>query len=937
MKSQTNIDVTFLQRIPALLLTLALGTVIAISPATAQPVNDQCSGALALATGATLNANTATATATGDPTPGCQSFGAGVWYVFTPSSNGVATISTCGSDFDTVLSVYTGTCGALTGLANGCNDDDGPSCNGLQASLTFPATTGTPYYILVGGALGATGNLVISATFTGASSLTNDACSGATPMTLGTAYNVNTATATVTGDPIPECQLNFGASVWYTFTPSTNGIYTIATCGSDFDTVVSIYTGTCGSLTAIASGCNDDDGPACSGLAASVSFTGTAGTTYYILVGGAVVATGNLVVTATAAGSSSLANDTCSGATPMTLGTTYNSNTATATATDEPVPECQLDFGASVWYTFTPTTNGTYLIATCGSDFDTVLSIYTGTCGLLTPIANGCNDDDGPACSGLTASVSFTGTAGTTYYILVGGAVVSTGNLAITATAAATPGVPVITQQPQSQTVCAGDEVTFTVAASSASEISYQWRLNGGDLEGETGSTLSLFTVTPDLAGVYQVVVGNSQGSVTSSVAALTINTEPSITVEPVSVTVIPGTTAEFNVIASGGNNLSYQWLRDGTPVSGGTTATLLVPNVSAANAGTYTVQISNSCGVAIGGPATLTVVNRAIQLGSTQATPGIMVEVPIRLLTSTNENRILLTVVYDNSLVEVTNVVFSSSISNAALVWTNHVPGQTEVEVHLDDAATFPSGTREIARLQFFVSESVSDPALVLLTQGTPSEIFSPEGESLVFAPGNGSIMISGGTIPAPTMNSGTGLFEDDLQIVVPTGGLASDRALRVLVTNLGVDSRGRPIQVYNASGTTNGVPFLQINGPLAAGLTPITVQYIVLDRVTLPTPTFVVQEVSVAQPPVITGTPIVIPVDQMVIANGAVYLKFPSLPGRQYYIQYSPDAVNWITSEPPLTGNGGWLIWMDNGQPKTSSRPSEESSRFYRAFLVD
>ena len=50
-----------------------------------------------------------------------------------------------GSNFDTVLAAYSGTCGALTQLA--CNDD---TC-GLQSEVTFPVTVGNVYYVRVGG------------------------------------------------------------------------------------------------------------------------------------------------------------------------------------------------------------------------------------------------------------------------------------------------------------------------------------------------------------------------------------------------------------------------------------------------------------------------------------------------------------------------------------------------------------------------------------------------------------------------------------------------------------------------------------------------------------------------------------------------------------------------------------------------------------------
>jgi hypothetical protein len=178
--------------------------------------------------------------------------------------------------------------------------------------------------------------------------------------------------------------------------------------------------------------------------------------------------------------------------------------------------------------------------------------------------------------------------------------------------------------------------------------------------------------------------------------------------------------------------------------------------------------------------------------------------------------------------------------------------------------------------------------------------------------------------------------LFEDDLQVAIPPGGLASGRALRIYFLDLGVDSRGRPIQVYNYTGTTGNVPYMQIHGPLDAGVIPIHVQYIVLDRTTEPAPRFVVQEVAATIPTaVMIGDPVAVSGDDIAFTDGAIYIKFDTLPGRKYYVQYSEDMVTWITSFPPVTGNGGSVVWMDNGPPKTISRPGEETSRFYRVFL--
>jgi hypothetical protein len=163
----------------------------------------------------------------------------------------------------------------------------------------------------------------------------------------------------------------------------------------------------------------------------------------------------------------------------------------------------------------------------------------------------------------------------------------------------------------------------------------------------------------------------------------------------------------------------------------------------------------------------------------------------------------------------------------------------------------------------------------------------------------------------------------------------LPASKALRVWVYDLGVDSKGRAIQVYNASGTVNGVPYLLCNGPLAGSLPlDLTVQYIVLDRTTVPHPRFVVEEMPAATPPQVTGTPIAIGTSDRYYTNGAFYVRFPTEAGRTYYVQYTSDVVEpvWKTALPPITGTGGWVVWLDNGPPKTDSKPKDATSRFYQ-----
>jgi len=174
--------------------------------------------------------------------------------------------------------------------------------------------------------------------------------------------------------------------------------------------------------------------------------------------------------------------------------------------------------------------------------------------------------------------------------------------------------LPSITSQPANVTVDAGRTATFSVAASSSSTLSYQWRRNGSNISGATAASYTTpATTTADNGASYSVVVTNSAGSVTSSAATLTVRsatvTLPSITSQPASVTVDAGRTASFSVAASSSAALSYQWRRNGSNISGATAANYTTPaTTSADNGANYSVVVTNSAGSVTSSNATLTV-----------------------------------------------------------------------------------------------------------------------------------------------------------------------------------------------------------------------------------------------------------------------------------------------------------------------------------------
>ena len=89
---------------------------------------------------------------------------------------------------------------------------------------------------------------------------------------------------------------------------------------------------------------------------------------------------------------------------------------------------------------------------------------------------------------------------------------------------------PVITAQPQSVTVAPGGTANFSVTATGQAPLSYQWRFNGSNLAGATSSTFSRTNVQVSHAGLYDVVVTNPGGSVTSNTATLTVATIGDVT-----------------------------------------------------------------------------------------------------------------------------------------------------------------------------------------------------------------------------------------------------------------------------------------------------------------------------------------------------------------------------------------------------------------------
>lgn len=174
------------------------------------------------------------------------------------------------------------------------------------------------------------------------------------------------------------------------------------------------------------------------------------------------------------------------------------------------------------------------------------------------------------------------------------------------------PVAPTITEQPEAATIVVGQTATFDVAASGSGPLSYQWRRNGVDIAGATGSSITTgVAVAGDNGALYSVVVANAGGTVTSNAATLTVGAAiaPTVTTPPASASVVAGQTATFSVVASGSAPLAYAWRRDGSPIAGATSASYTTAATTLADDGArYSVRVHNAGGEAISDAAILSV-----------------------------------------------------------------------------------------------------------------------------------------------------------------------------------------------------------------------------------------------------------------------------------------------------------------------------------------
>lgn len=207
-----------------------------------------------------------------------------VIYTLNLPCDHTVTVSTCGSNFDTELFVFQGSCSQWFTQA-GCNDD---FC-GTQSQVTFNAQGGVSYTIVLEGYASSWGNFVLNVTGTAAGAQGNAQCPGYEITEVP--YFTYGATDCGGDDVNPTCQSNDAQDVhWYWVSPY-NQVMRAKTCYINFDTILQVREG--GACPGTwATGCSDDYFCGSSSLASTVVFDASVGQVYYVTMDGYDGATG---------------------------------------------------------------------------------------------------------------------------------------------------------------------------------------------------------------------------------------------------------------------------------------------------------------------------------------------------------------------------------------------------------------------------------------------------------------------------------------------------------------------------------------------------------------------------------------------------------------------------------------------------------------------
>jgi hypothetical protein len=327
-------------------------------------------------------------------------------------------------------------------------------------------------------------------------------------------------------------------------------------------------------------------------------------------------------------GLSSTTSNGCSCHGTSSTSTTLSATSATGSWTVETGSTTNFTVNVSNASQSSAGTNIAVKTTSTGSTNAGTLSVATGS-GLQV-VSSEITHNAPKALSSGTAAFTFSWTAPSThgkYYLQAAGNAVNDNNANtgdswnhMTAQEITVAGIT-LTGPNGGSTYCAGNSISIGWTSTAVTNVKIELSSDGGSswpttINASVGSgtngtgTYSWSIPTNQAAGTnYRVRVSDAANSsrADASDASFSIATAPAITTQPTAQTVCSGDPVSFSVVATG-SGLAYQWRRNGTAISGATSATYSIPATAVGDAASYDVQVSNPCSTATSTAVNLTV-----------------------------------------------------------------------------------------------------------------------------------------------------------------------------------------------------------------------------------------------------------------------------------------------------------------------------------------
>ena len=507
-----------------------------------------------------------------------------VWASWQASANGYVKLETTGSSIDTTLAVYTGN--SLESLVEVASDDDRGS--EISSEILFGVRAGEIYQIAIDSPLGQEGRIALELEFTATELEALTITSQPTDLVVGEGdLALFSVEAEGEGNLTYQWFLNGGALPEATGTEWTFPNTLIGSVGSYTVSVTDPVTG----LVVVSNPAQlYISSSELDGVPTAVNALGSPEFKFTL----AQSASQNLQ------GQSARESISFShprGGAPVRGYTSREIYNTFGSLSESNEPDhCGIPGGASQWTFFNPPFDGTVVMDTDGSSFDTILAVYTSASASFDDLVEiACDNNSG--LDGLDSRLQFEGSASENYFVVVDGVNGATGAVILTTSVSPPLGATV---SPTILSVEEGGNASFEVTFESPQEdITVRWRKNGVLIDGKTGLTLSLNDVSLEDAGEYEAVVTDSIGAETIAAAGtLDILQAPQIVAQPEDQIVFEGGEANFAVTAVADGDLSYQWFFNDAPVVEAPNAAVWeVQSVNVNQVGSYFVEVAGAGG----------------------------------------------------------------------------------------------------------------------------------------------------------------------------------------------------------------------------------------------------------------------------------------------------------------------------------------------------